>query len=180
MNPSNLNFPPQFASRAEFLRAESHARRWWVSFVVGMLTLQVAIGMTALYLSLSDPTIAVVPNYHQSAVNWDITRRALQLTDSLQWQMNIDVVTSREGEPTSELQVQVLAADGVPIEGMNVTARVYHHARGNEIHSLALKETQPGYYAGGLKLAQVGLWQIDLQMESQHGIAAHRSELYVR
>ena len=55
---------------------ERRARRFWVSVIVGFLGLQVLIGVASVVLALNDPSVAVIPNYHQSALDWDVTHRA--------------------------------------------------------------------------------------------------------
>ncbi len=62
-------------NRDELEQAERRARHFWVSLIVGLLGLQVAGGITAIFLSVGDPSMAIVPNYHQAALNWDVTSR---------------------------------------------------------------------------------------------------------
>ena len=82
--------------KAEAQRVERKARRVWVSIVVGLLGLQVVAGITTVVLATGDPTVAIIPNYHDSAVNWDTTRRARQLTDRLGLQVKPEVSAADE------------------------------------------------------------------------------------
>lgn len=52
-------------------RAERNSKRIWVSLVVLLLGLQIGIGAIAISLATSDPSVAVVPDYHEAALNWD-------------------------------------------------------------------------------------------------------------
>lgn len=158
-------------------QSERQARRFWVSLIVGMLGLQVAIGITAVVLSVSDPSVAIIPNYYQSAVNWDTTRRARELTGKLGWQLEPGVgAVGGEHRPVS---VRILNRQGSPVQGVRVSAKVFHHARGSEIHQVQLSEVRTGYYEGNTSLLQSGVWQLELRIEGDHGIAAESREILV-
>ena len=83
----------------ELKQLERRARRFWVSVIVGFLSLQVVIGIVSIVLSISDPTLAVIPNYHQAALDWDVTHRARQLADQLGLPARSRVVTSSDRRP---------------------------------------------------------------------------------
>lgn len=160
-------------------KAERRARRTWVTIIVGLLGLQVAIGVFSLVLATGDSSSAIIPNYYQSAVNWDSTRRARQLTRDLQWQLRkmVGPVDTRTGR--RELQIQVFDPQGRTVEGLNLSAKLFHHADGANIYRVDLQEVSAGFYVGTTALEQSGLWQVDLQIEGDHGIAADSSELWV-
>lgn len=166
--------------KAEAERVERKARRVWVSIVVGLLGLQVVAGVSTVVLATGDPTVAIIPNYHDSAVNWDTTRRARQLTDKLGLQVKprVSAVDAATGRRT--LQVQVLDRDGQPQRAIYIEARVFHHATGKEVHRLKLVEGAPGVYSAETSLTQAGLWQLDLRIDGKHGIAATSEEMLVR
>ena len=62
---------------------------------------------------------------------------------------------------------------------MVVSAKVYHHARGNEIHPLRFDQGSPGDYLAITQLVRGGLWQMDVTIEGDHGIAETSIELTV-
>lgn len=165
-------------------RRERNARRTWVTIVVGLLGLQVVGGIATVVLATGDPTVAIIPNYHQSAVNWDTTRRALQLTEQLQWTVNSTVgptVSGAQGSPTRrQLRVEITSPSGQAIANLNLGAKLYHHALGTEIHNLMLQEVADGIYVGDTSLTQSGMWQVKLQIEGEHGIAASSQEIKVK
>ncbi|GAB5403082.1 MAG: hypothetical protein Aurels2KO_13130 [Aureliella sp.] len=166
--------------KAEAQRIERKARRVWVSIVIGLLGLQVVAGVSTVVLATGDPTVAIIPNYHDSAVNWDTTRRARQLTDKLGLQVKpvVSAVDEKTGRRT--LQVQLLDQNDKALRGVFLEARVFHHAAGSEVHLLKLVEGAPGVYSAETSLVQAGLWQVDLRIDGTHGIAATSEEIRVR
>ncbi len=163
----------------EMQRVEVRARRVWVSVIVGFLGLQVLIGAASIVLALNDPTVAVIPNYYQSALDWDVTHQARQLTDQLAWQIDYNVIPSDQaGQRT--LLVSILDRDGKPVSDRNVTAKLFRHARGGVVDKFKLKEIAAGNYQADTKLTEKGLWQVELVIEGDHGIASLSRELEVK
>ena len=163
----------------ELKQLERRARRFWVSVIVGFLSLQVVIGIVSIVLSISDPTLAVIPNYHQAALDWDVTHRARQLADQLGWQVDYNIVPSEHAGRRS-LLVTILDRAGKPLPGLNVSAKLYRHARGSVVDKFKLTTVADGNYQGDTKLTDVGLWQIELVIEGDHGIASLSREFEVK
>lgn len=163
---------------AEGIRAERRAKWFWVSGIVGLLGLQVAIGAVAIYLAHSDNTVAVIPNYYQSAVNWDTTRRARQLSEELGWQSQCVV-----GEAVGTLRpvrFTLTDAEKAPVGDARISAKLFHHAQGSEVYTIHFSESEPGIYEATSPLTKSGLWQVSLQIEGEHGIAAIEQQVLVR
>lgn len=167
------------SSMAEQTNLERRARRWWVSGIVSLLGLQVFIGIGSVILAVSDPTVAIVPNYHQKALDWDATQRAANLTRKLGWQVTPVVGLLTTGGDNRLVRVSIRDRQGRPVSDLNVSAAVYHHARGSEIHNLHLVETDAGFYEGATNLTQAGVWQVYLQFEGNQGIASDNREMMV-
>lgn len=150
---------------------ERRARRFWVSVIVGLLGLQVLGGAVAVYLALSDPTVAVIPNYYQASLEWDTKRRNLEQFQSLGWKSHV-LVDAEDVELQQRLvTIQMRDKDDQPVRGLKVYAQVYHHARGGEIHRLRFDEADPGNYVSITRLTKAGLWQVDLMLEGDSGTA---------
>lgn len=166
-------------SASEHATLERRARRWWVSGIVSLLGLQVFIGIGSVILAVGDPTVAVVPNYHQKALDWDTTQRAAQLTGKLGWQVKplVGLVSADGGKRLVRVSIQ--DQQGQPVSDLHVSAAVYHHARGSEVYNLNLVETDAGYYEGTTSLTQAGVWQVYVQIEGMHGIASDNREMMV-
>lgn len=166
-------------SAAELAQAERRARRFWVTLIVSLLGLQVVIGIGSIFLSIGDPTVAIVPNYHQKALDWDATHRARQLTKQLGWHVVPQVGVLSPENQKRLVRIGIRDRAGRVVPGLNLSAKVYHHARGANIHELRFTETEPGYYEGATSLAASGLWELQLQMEGDHGIASDVRDLVV-
>ena len=172
------NTPPKRLDHEKLEQQERQAKRFWCSVVVFFLGLQICLGATAVYLAHCDPTVAVIPDYYKSAVNWDATRRARQHMAKLGWKLEIQAE-----EPVSaerRVAVQVTGRQGQLVGGLRMTARVYHHARGDEVHQIAFREDSPGRYFGSTKLTQAGLWKFEFRLEGGHGVAESVEDIQVR
>lgn len=167
-------------SDAELAKAERNARRFWVTLVVALLGTQVVIGVGSIFLAVGDPTVAVVPNYHQAALDWDTSHRAEVLLDELEWNVRVRAAAPSADLPQKRaLIVRVLSNSNEPVRNLNVRANLFHHARGGDIYRSVFEETQPGVYESTTGLVQGGLWQCELQIEGDHGIAKKSMELSV-
>ncbi len=154
---------------AEMERVERRARRFWVGLIVTFLGVQVIIGGFSVYVAVGGSD-AVIPNYHQAALDWDIKHRSVQLLDKLGW--NVEVAVSPINAGKRSLQVVIHGKGASRIEQQSVLAKVYHHAHGKEIVKVVLREQSPGIYENSIDLLQPGLWHIELAIEGDHGIAS--------
>src|SRR6056297_599142 len=115
----------------EQARIENRRAAWrWGSLVVGMLTVQVVAGAFAIRLATRDPSVAVVPDYYQKALDWDdhvALRRASQKLgwDVLLQQIDLD-------KPYSGLQIDVVDRSGRPVPLKSGSVRLYSHVRANQ------------------------------------------------
>ncbi len=184
MIPSAIARTNQFSatghnlSREELTRAENRARRFWMAGICGMLGLQVLIGVGSVFLAVGDPSVAIVPNYHQAALDWDATQRARHMTARLGWKVVLDIAPLSADSDKRLIRVAARDAAGKPIGMLNITAKVYHHARGSEIYEMQFTEVETGDYEARTSLVASGIWQFQLQMEGDHGIASQSSEIW--
>lgn len=165
-------------SQEQHVELERRARRFWVSIVVGLLGTQILIGGLSVYLSQSDPTVVVAPNYYNAAVNWDATRRARQGMELLGWQL--EITSSPPAENRRQLSVRLLDRDKQPVTGYRVTGNFFHHARASDVDAVRFTEMEPGVYVANSRILNAGLWQSDLRIEGEAGIFADNRELAVR
>jgi hypothetical protein len=154
-------------------KTERRAKRIWVGIVVTFLALQVVGGIVTIYLATSDPTVAVIPNYYQSGLNWDIKRRNLDQFTSMGWHVVVEVQASDEELQQRQVTIQLKNNDN-PVGKQRVSASIFHHGRGNEIFKLNFDEALEGQYVAICRLSQAGLWQFDIAIEGDHGLAETR------
>ena len=182
MTVPSLSISNTTDEQEQFAIVERRARRFWVSLIVGFLGIQVLIGVGSIYLALGDPSVAIIPNYHQSALDWDLKHRAQLLLDDLGWQVTILITPDSEmaSPPQArELGIRITNQGGVPIEKLHIEAKWFHHARGQQVHQALLSEIEPGFYATPTTLNAPGLWQVSLSIEGDHGIASLSREVEV-
>jgi nitrogen fixation protein FixH len=169
MAPSAVRSSVQIERRARFI---------WVGIVVLLLSLQLSGGIVTVYLAVSDPTVAVIPNYYQAGLDWDIKRRNLDQFVQLGWQYELIVDEVDPELPQRKLLIK-LSKNDQPVGKQRVSARIYHHARGSEVHQLQFDESWPGEYVCQTKLVQSGLWHLEFIFEGAHGIAEARQEIRI-
>ncbi len=172
-NSIGNGLPVRTLSPAELKWAERKAKWTWGGFIIFMLGLQVAGGVTAIVLASGDPSVAIVPNYHKAALNWDITHRQRQMVDSLGWKIEVGLNAQPVASHNSlGIEANVTDPLGNPVEALRILAKVYHHARGTEVDTLSMSETQPGVYRSGTRFIRGGTYQVEMRIEGPHGIAA--------
>ncbi|QDT03836.1 FixH [Rubripirellula lacrimiformis] len=156
---------------------ERRAKRFWVSLVVGLLGLQLTIGGVAIYLATGDPTAAVIPNYHETALDWDTARRAGTAADRMGWEIQVsasDVVDDRGMRATDVL---VQDQNGNPVDALAMTARVYHHARASDVVSFSLPSVGDGHYIALAPLSRPGLWQFEVSIDGADQLIRQSMEI---
>src|SRR5690606_38419626 len=109
----------------------------------------------------------------------DASQRAVHLAEKIGWSVmpQVGLVVPASGKRLVRVSVRDRA--GQPVSELNLSAQVYHHARGAEIYNLRFTETDAGYYEAMTSLVQAGMWQVNLQIEGNHGIASSSRELMV-
>ncbi|MBX3420736.1 MAG: FixH family protein [Pirellulaceae bacterium] len=182
MNSTSISAPAQSISLPDTdgRQQERRARRFWVSVIVGLLSLQVFGAGIAIYLALSDSTVAIIPNYYQAGLQWDTTRQHWQRFEDLAW--SIDTVVSAHDTqlPRRVITLRVRDGHGQPVSDQRITGQVFHHARGNQVYWLTFDQADAGDYVAMVPLTHNGLWQFDVAIEGDQGIAAQRWTVMVQ
>ena len=158
-------------------QAERRAKRVWVSFVTLLLGLQVVIGAVAVRLATSDPSVAVVPDYHQAALNWDMVHRADGAAARQGWTIDVTLSEVADTQGRRVLQVQVTDREGRPVDGLKMTGTLYHHARAAEVQPIQLNTTAAGQYFTTPKMTRRGLWQVILAIDGARQPMRHSTTI---
>lgn len=151
------------------------AFRWGV-FVVMFLTGQIALGVTAIVLSKSDPSVAVVPDYYNRAVHWDEERRERNRSLEMAW--TVDVIASRVDKT---LEFQILDDNQERVFPEQVDVEIYRHARASQQQQLSwklppmqhndlnsAKPASPSIVIPAM-IDHSGLWQVDISIRCEDG-----------
>ncbi|TWU45232.1 FixH [Novipirellula aureliae] len=130
----------------------------WGGFVVALLTVQVLVGVYAIYLASGDPSVAALPNYYENALNWDEKVKAEAFSRELGWTLVLGAI---EDGGTVGLQGKLTDKDGSPVSIASGTIELYHHARASEIDQIRLKPSSEGTFGIVGCLPTDGLWQVN-------------------
>jgi nitrogen fixation protein FixH len=149
----------------DHIQAERKAKRMWVSLVVLLLGIQLLIGYVSIRLATGDPTVAIVPNYHEEALKWDQTKAALSAPARLGLEPELEVSTTADGKGFRAIVFALRDADGRPVTSLDVVASVYRHARASEIQNVSLSQIGEGRFMATLPMPQTGLWHINLKVK---------------
>ncbi|MEO9594549.1 FixH family protein [Rhodopirellula bahusiensis] len=145
--------------------AERRAKRFYISLVLLLFAIQFTIGGVAIKLAIGDHALAVVPDYHQAALNWDETRRASSASDRLGW--DVDVIVSNVADAKGQRAISVELSDehGEAIDDVNVAAKIYRHADAAAYQTIELPNTGDGRYLAMASMPKHGLWQLEMNIE---------------
>jgi nitrogen fixation protein FixH len=140
------------------------ARTRWVGVVVGLLAASLGAHVVLLVAAISDPSFAIVPDYEEKAADWDSVMAQRAASDRLGWRAAIDMSPGRmPGE--AAVIVRVTDAEGAPVTGAGVAIEAFHNARAADVRTAALAESEPGTYAGRLRVARAGIWVLEVVVE---------------
>lgn len=138
----------------------------WGGFVVALLSLQVAGGAWAIYLATGDPSVAVVPDYHEKALKWDQHVELEKLAAELNWNVQLDVAA---GEIEQGLVIQIKDDRGQYVQIQRGELRLYHHARAGNVLRVPVKSTAAEPIVIRACFARPGLWQVELDLVDSSG-----------
>lgn len=144
---------------------ERRAKRFWVSLVVTLLGLQLVIGGFAFRLATSDPSVAIVPDYHTTALNWDREQRINTAAHRNGWQIQTELSDIADGNGNRAITVTVTDDDRVAVDGLRVSGQAYHHARAGDMRDFLLAPIGDGKYRTLAPLDRDGLWQLEVSVE---------------
>jgi len=151
-------------TEAEIL-AERSAKRFWVSLVLVLLTLQLIIGFVAIRLATGDQSVAVVPNYHQAALNWDQTKIARSAAKRNGYTLDLNVSDVADGRGMRAIELQVRDAGQQNVDKLQVSGHIYHHALASDVIPIEFRAIGDGRYLVLAPMGRKGLWQIELAID---------------
>lgn len=131
---------------------------WWPIAIVGVLAATVGANVV-IYFAAAGPHAAVVePDYYRKAVRWDSTMAQRQRNADLGWRL--DAALGDVGRDGAVLDVNLLDAEGRPVEGAEISVEALHNADGAHPVSGRLAPAGRGRYAATLPLRHAGLWEL--------------------
>lgn len=148
------------------VQSERKAKRFYIGLVLLLFAIQCTILGTAIKLAIGDPSLAVVPDYHQAALHWDDAQTAARAAGKMGWDWTLDVSDVADGKGLRAIEFRVLDRDGQPMSELNVQGKVYHHTQANQVDRFQLKNVGEGRYMAMPRMSKDGLWQIELDLNN--------------
>lgn len=146
-------------------RAERHACLKWWSFIVLLLGGSVGMWIYAAVLAVSDPSMAIVPDYHEKALQWDKHLEQERAANALGWTIATVPSPAKDVSGKRELTFFVRDRDARPVAGARGSLRLYHHVRAGAAVTVPLVEVEPGAYACEVTMARAGQWQVEITLD---------------
>ena len=153
------NSDPSVANRRAAIR--------WGSLVVGMLTLQVILGVVAIRLATSDQSSAVIPDYYNKALAWDDQRAQREASQSLNWLL--EFVETSYGKSGSGLQINIKNQQNQPVPIQSGSVQLYRHARAADVVVAAIAKADDGIIELAGCFPHRGLWQVEIDVVDRDG-----------
>jgi len=143
---------------------ERRAMLRWTAIIVGLLGLHVTFCLVVIFVVLGDESVAIVPGYHQQALDWDASRQALRDSASLGWKVTSRIDDTSDTFGRRAIEVALIDEHGQPLSGATVSVLVFHHAHASDTQQTELTEAGPGtgVYVATLTMQQAGLWELRL------------------
>jgi len=168
---------PSRSVNTELSASQSTRSAWlWGSVVVAFLILQLIIGGAAYKLATSDPSVAVMPDYHERALHWDNELARRKRSDQLGWKSAFHWDNRNQTTAGRMFAVHVTDSSGNAVVGGQASLQFFHHTRGGDVATLGLQERSPGEYAAELPMSQAGLWDIEFSLSRGTDEAYWRKE----
>lgn len=174
-----MSAPGTLEQNDEAMQQERRAKWTWTSVIVGFIMIQFIMSGVAIYLATSDPSHAVIPNYHQQALEYDKVLAEKKASHDLGWTWTIQC-DSRQLAGQRDISVQLKDGQGHPLADAQVSLQLFHHARGKDRQKVTLSPAgqQPGEYRGYALVDRSGIWQVELSVQHHADHFTDRTEKY--
>ncbi|TWU47348.1 FixH [Rubripirellula tenax] len=179
-NPNNMaDMSTSSLGQSDASKNERRAKRFWVSLVVTLLGIQLLIGFVAIRLATGDPSAAIVPDYHNAALNWDVSQRAITAADRMGWTVSIATSDVADARGMRATEISILDDQDQPVDDLRIMASIYHHARAANVQTFAIESIGQGRYLTLAPMQRPGLWQMELMIEGAEQLIKKSSEITV-
>ncbi len=151
----------------------------WPLFIIGLLVLQVGLGIFFFLKATSDPSFAVEEDYYQKAVNWEVKQAQDRKNAELGWTLHHSIGAIDDDQATRTLTAELSGRDSSPITGAKVRVETFHNVRAADILRAELEESTPGQYEVQLPMLRPGLWEIRFTAELGSERFTHTARAHV-
>jgi nitrogen fixation protein FixH len=138
--------------------AERRAAFKWIGAIVAILGTSFTVAMVMLYVSATDPSFAVEPDYYDQALNWDTHTAQRDANASLDWRIELqDSPGSTLG--TRALTVTLTDKQGATIDDATVGVVAFHNARAMDRFAFPMTSTGGGVFTAEQPLKRDSSWE---------------------
>lgn len=153
-NPYDMMTPEEAA-------AERRAALRWGAIIIGILGTSFTVAMIMLYVSATDPSFAVEPDYYEKAINWDQHAAQAQANNELGW--TISLGTGPSATPGARtITAHCADREGAAIDNATITAVAFHNARSGDRFEFPMRAAGSGIYTAEQPLQRAGRWEFRL------------------
>ena len=136
---------------------------FWIGLIFGLFAIHMSVASALVYFAHSDPSFAVVPDYHGKALAWDETKRQEAASDALGWTALLVAGPDDGAVQERDLTLTLIDGAGDPVENAAVTVSAFHLARSREPVDLSFSASQPGLYTARERLPRYGIWEFQVE-----------------
>lgn len=141
---------------------EARSRRRWIAMILGLFGLQAVLWTTALLRVHDDPSHAVVANYDQRALAWDVQRAEQRASDALGWTAAVSLQPSTSDE-RGRVRVTLTDTSAAPVRASGVEATLFHRGTAAHQQVITLIPLGEGQYGARAQIERTGLWRVQLR-----------------
>lgn len=151
----------------------------WPLLIIGLLVLQVGLGIFFFFKATSDPSFAVEEDYYQKAINWEDKQAQDRTNAKLGWTLTPVVGPVGKDLKSRLVRAELADRDGNPLSGAVIGLETFHNIRAGEILRADLPETSPGLYGADLRMQRPGLWEIRFLVKKGSDTFTHTARVHV-
>jgi nitrogen fixation protein FixH len=133
--------------------------RIWPTIIVGVLVVDVAVGLVLMRVAADDPHAAIEPNYYQKAVAWDSTLAQSHRNTALGWTLESSLGAITPGRE-APLTLRLHDAQGDAVVGATLQVEAMQVAHADEIVHATLTAAGDSNYVTELPMTRPGLWEL--------------------
>lgn len=139
----------------------------WGSLIVGLLSLQVAGGIAAIVLASGDPSVGIVPDYHEKALHWDDEVALQTASQALGWDCEISQLD--DSSSVAGLRITLTDRETKPVELASGELTIYRHVRASDVRRVKIPSGAIGMIELGGCFDADGLWQVTIDVSDRAG-----------
>ena len=148
------------------IEQQERSSRWtWGLIIIGLLLFQIISCVIAAWLAIGSEATAVVPNYHQKALDWDKQQALLAASEKLNWQEELAVTPLLSAESGYDVVLGLKDSENQPVQlDVAVVQATSYHGVPQTIE-LELVSLGRGHYSTQTDQLHPGMWELIIKAQ---------------